>query len=244
MRVAFIGDSHVACLAEALRDHPDPPHRVFAAPRLDLREVRFEDERLVVSSDRARRPMERLSGASEIRYEEHDAIVWVGSVLGRLRPPSFRDGGRYHLPRRAADAVDAPGVDVEWIDDRLFRRALGAGVVGRLTRFGELGARAHRPVVAVPRPYLARRSDRVAVAGPVAEFLRDEWEDLVRSTAVSQGVGVVLQPEETVVDVLYSGDQWSRGSVGLAGSTHDDDDVDHLNGDYGAILLKHVLSSI
>lgn len=104
------------------------------------------------------------------------------------------------------------------------------------------------PIILMFEPfYSVRFRDRLPEGSSISVELRDMVFGALRQVVEEAGAVCLFQPEETIVETIYSPHELAIGSRRLAGGAnaeHDEDDVTHLNSTYGAIALSRISEAL
>lgn len=230
MRLCVIGNSHLAAIKQGWdqvgADFPWLKPQFFGARADALLDLQAQDGRLVPANDDLAAKLAHTSGGdAEIDPSRFDAALLVGMN---------------YIPTMPQDARLSQAV-----------RAVAARVAFDATLSGHVFAQLRKvapglPVHVLPNP-LRRKASR-AKADPVAVV-----PYAVRLADFRLGLGagpvqVAGQPPETIVDDLYTADSYGIGAIALdqgrGSRAKDDDDVSHMNADYGTLFLRQWLPTI
>lgn len=241
-QVCVIGNSHAAALRQGWKsiagDFPGVDLTFFAAPRHLLREVTFRDGALTPADEQLANFFKMTSGdKTEIRLSEYDRIIIAGAGIGVVR---FSEIYRTHRPFQMLSDGTTP-----ISESCLLASALGflASTPGfRIARM--IGT----PVSFIPEPI---------PAPGLAET--DRWRPIWSDARVRQNANVTFrkalddactklnstilhQPRETVGED-FTHPQFSRDSmVFTLKRKHRQDDFCHMNGEYGATVLRRLFA--
>lgn len=185
----------------------------------------------------------------EIRLGGFDAFVIVGLAFGPIGV--FRTYRRYHYFGLAAKRPQA-------LSRENFKRAArqlicdGAGArIATLIR----KAQPDRPVLLVTTPVPSEKGYlddvkpnmepwKTAHKTGDSRLLLEMYGELASEVA-SQGVTIIQQPAETLASPLSTRQVFADGAVRLqAEGVRGDDDYEHMNVDYGAVVWQHVMSKL
>lgn len=127
--------------------------------------------------------------------------------------------------------------------DGYFRKKLCMLIVQKLRRITS------QPIGIIPTPFESDHAEN-----PKVQFLRnsaslqladDSFHAVSMKIAQEYGIRFFFQPEETLAGPLQTKSIYSHGSVRLSTSEkHGDEEASHMNAQYGAITLRHVLDSL
>jgi len=79
--------------------------------------------------------------------------------------------------------------------------------------------------------------------GNFAELM-DQAEEVIAGRMRNRGWTFITQPRSTIAESGFSKGQYSRGSIGLGGSAHGEQDFAHMNEDYGQIMVRRILETL
>lgn len=229
MRLCVIGNSHLAAIRlgwdTVAPEFPWLQMTFFGARADGLRDLQVKGGRLVPgTADLADKLAYTSGGLTEIDPAQYDAALLVGMN---------------YIPTMPAHAGLSQAVRA-----LVARAAYDASLAGLV--FARLRAAAPQlPVHVMPNP-LRRRVPGAEAAQAVVPYA-------VRLADFRRGLGegpvhVVGQPPETLVDDLYTADAYGIGAVALdqgrGARAKNDDDVSHMNHDYGVLMLRHWLPGL
>jgi hypothetical protein len=110
-----------------------------------------------------------------------------------------------------------------------------------------------KPLFMAPSPFPSRScvddpsGQWDLLAANYSMLIQRGYYDAMRRAFQSLDSVFLPQPDETVIDFLFSKTQFSQGSIRLTeglSSTHPDNDYLHMNKAYGAIFLSRALAAI
>lgn len=236
MKVCIIGNSHIAALKLALRDGlfaDDALEFVFWGVRgKQFLDVRLENGRLV-SPDREF--VLRVSGG---KYETIDpggfeALVFHGPMLNYTRFLALTHGLRSD-PRSFSSAFLSEGIGSQ------LDRNPACALIGQI-RKGYEGR-----ILISPQPLISEQSGFFR-EGTIGSGERVALDEILQQYFLRLGAEYLPQPERTVVDHKYTAASYSVGSVALLGDldiVHPSDEHDHMNGLYGAEVLRAIATAL
>jgi hypothetical protein len=214
----------------------------FAAAGSTTKHLETVEGRLVPTSTRLERAFARTSGGqTAIDASDYDAFMLVGMVaLADVMQVAMT-----HRPLRYAVRSEVALVSDECFGASL-RGVTRRSMAGRtLDKLREVTT---APVVVVPAPLPSidvcrhpRRGEVWSTPGLVREF-KPIYDD-----ALSQlGVPVVLQPEHTIHDDIFTNREFARGSLRLreVSDEHAESECFHMNGEFGAIMAHAALDTL
>lgn len=222
MRICLIGNSHVACIMTAcLQDDQGLAIDFFATPGNTAREVLNQGNVLVPTSEKVEAFFRRTSGGQgEIDLAGYDAIVMHGLMPGPIAYLALRPSLRteiYYSSQVLAAASPFP-----------------ASVCAHLAR--EVRATSSIPIYSSHAPYPAV----VEHKSHQSEAQYRQLEALMSTQLQQAGVRPLLQPDDTVVGLRYTRLEFTKGSAGLTGAAHGEEDVQHMNPLFGARYLANL----
>lgn len=228
LRLCVLGNSHAAALKQAwdaLSDsYPGIRLTFFASRGSTLSELKLSGDRLVPASQLLASRLTFTSGGSGyVHLARFDAFLVYGLMVNIPRPD-----------QRLSRAVKR-----QVLTD-VFDKSLGAHIC-RLIR-----KRSNAPI------YVGHRPQHAAATGPESRDLVQYHEvyALMRDVLQSQGLELLPQPPETLVNGWDTKLELSRGSTALdvgdarLNTLHPDADVSHMNADFGRIYLEHALATM
>ncbi len=227
MRIAVLGNSHVACVRsawDAVRDrYPGVHLTFFAAGRRGLADLLASNGRLVPGNSRLREILTRRSGGvAEIDPTKYDAFILVGLGL------SMRRIRRSNYSRAVCrqSIIDAG------------KSSLSYSIAEQLQ------ALSTAPVVVYANPLLAADESSQFVSPSVYET---NLTTLRHDVFAPIGSVLVEQPSSTVVKGFWTRPEYCIGSAGLEagdgrpGRAHGGQDRAHMNEKYGVLLIQSAL---
>lgn len=253
-KICVIGNSHVGALKlgwEQIKDKHSQDLSFLGVPGIYVRDLAIQDGKVVPTSDTSRRYFAKTARAEAIELDRYDAVVMVAGGLGLVKTMALTERWRPYwlLDERTRDDQ----TEFELISDRLFRELVASKIrrsfANRFVR-GVARQSSARPLyVMTPLPSSEIRSK--PSADPVLTFLAGANGAAVVSLyrgALEQVMGkrkVVLPPAKALVDGAMTDIRYSRGSLRLDGvSEHPDGDLQHMNADYGALMLEAIFSRL
>jgi len=247
--ICFIGDSHVAALRQALDDPSASAHAdridIFGSRGSGLFSLRVEDDALVTDEKKVRQDLNFTGGARKIKLRQYDAFCIVG---GLVKLQGVDDVAKSYGTMR----MGLPGRHLvsERLMDHMFeetmRQTLSAHVLDLLARSG-------KPLFHIPCPLPSEdvvghwkgsvlRS--IIEAGLAEEHLRRYLA--ARDKIIGAKATIIAQPPSTVAAPFFTKRDYGVGSVRLAKKQveHGDDDFNHMNRDYGVLMLNRAMEVI
>ena len=254
MKICMIGNSHIGALKlgwKQIRHSHRHEVSFLGVPGVQVRNLAVEQGTVVPTSDGARRYFEKTLGAESIELDRYDAVVLVGcglnlvgalGVTSRWRPYTLVD-------ETARDSQ----TQFDLVSDRLFAEVLSSKVRRSFankfaTKVARQGAtRVLYVTTPLPSSEIRLKPQEDPVLGLVAGAHGPAVASLYRN-AVEKVMGrekVVFPPADVLVDGAMTDMRYSRGSLRLDGKReHPDDDLNHMNADYGAVVLDVVFSRL
>jgi len=189
------------------------------------------------------------SGQEKVRLDAYDSFVTVGLGFSMQAIVS-------QIYRRfRSDVHENLSGDFTLVSEAVFRASCGKALE-RCTAMWlaqQLMASGKR-VLIVPQPLPSERTLTLEDAFPNAALWRQAAQygddaallgSLVTATQdlASNGLHFAMQPDETRAGPLFTRDIYSRGSVALLrplGGAHGEQDVGHMNGVYGAVVITQL----
>lgn len=229
MKLCIIGNSHLAAIKlgwdQVGAEFPWLQPQFFGARADALLDLHAEGGRLVPATPDLAAKIAYVSGGDgSIDPAGFDAALLVGMNY----IPTMPEDARLSQAVRAAAA----------------RAAYDATLSGHV--FAQLRKAApDLPVHVMPNPLRRRAAGAEPAAATVPYAVR--LEDFRRGLGAGP-VHVAGQPPETIVDELYTADVHGLGAVALdegrGARSKAETDLSHMNGDYGALFLRHWLPTI
>ena len=254
MKICMIGNSHIGALKlgwKQIRHSHRHEVSFLGVPGVQIRNLAIEQGTVVPTSDNSRKYFEKTLGAESIELDRYDVVVVVGCGLNLIGALSVTSRWRPYTLVDETARDDQTQFDL--VSDRLFAEILSSKIRKSLanryiTKMARQGA-ARVLYVTTPLPSSEIRlkpqedpvKDLVAGAhGPaVASLYRDAIEQVMGRDKV------VFPPADVLVDGAMTDMRYSRGSLRLDGKReHPEDDMHHMNADYGALVLEAVFSRL
>ena len=241
MRIAVVGNSHVSAFAEGwpkVRErHPDIEITFFGAIKAEMCHLVVKDDRLVATRPRAREWLKMTSGREDIPGD-FDRYLVLGLGLG-----SFYFARALRTYRPMDFDSKAPTL-VSWSFLRAMAQSVAdespaAIVVRNLRRITT------SPITFLPCPHVSEQ----ALSLPNTAFMRnpaviDLALELYHTQLKRLAWDVIEQPASTLAGPAFTQSRFTRGAHHfLPGEALKDHDVNHMNGDYGALYLDEVLTA-
>ena len=237
MRIAFIGNSHVASLKAgsqlSARSEQAKDHLVFfGSPGNAMRDLEVRDDALQPRSAELARYIRVTSGGFDRIERTYDAYVIVGylglniaaDVFVGHRTVEFLSGNQAPISK---DALDASIGD-------------GLATVPALQLYKKLRAITTAPVVfttcPLPSPKICHNDPYGRWSAPHIYYLRDEYHKALRIFSSEHNVPIVKQPATTIYDKCFTKSQYSV--------EHPEHGLHHMNGQFGKKMLDEIYSVI
>ncbi|KAJ53986.1 hypothetical protein ACMU_04585 [Actibacterium mucosum KCTC 23349] len=235
--LCIYGDSHLASLKHALDAGVDGAGsytiEFYGAPGPEFRGLRLTDDGAVVPDDEALTALEMVNGTGRTRLEgsDFDAFLFHGA---RMRSTAFI-AEFLHRARDADGFVSAAvrrAALERWLSSirsvRVARAfaAAGARVFFSPAPFEVPGAGGQKYLETFPEAAKAEAKDRTALNDEIADVLAKD------------GITFVAQPDETVQGGCLTDAAYQVENAAESG------DFRHMNGEYGAKVLRAVLAQL
>lgn len=235
MKVAVIGNSHIACIKqawdEATTQYPEVTLCFFGSNANTMESVTARDGVLLPGSEHVARSWEITSGGEKVVVlSDYDHVIVHGIVpfmtwWGRLHRWFLNNGRVSSGFRRATFRSGHP----------LTERVLDA-----------LDQLEHANVLLTPRPSPAVQSQDAEPVkdtdfGALSDFIENGFKDL--------GYAFLPQPAETVTRSFNTYSRYNEGAIGLGRDPRKSrqapaGDRNHMNLAYGEVWLKQVISAL
>lgn len=268
-RICIVGNSHVAALKRGWREmaaaRPDVVVDMFGAYGSHLADVFIANGELRAGSPEGTASLVATGGQEFAVLADYDAIVVVGggprlfSIAGLMKDycPPFANPGL--VPPGPGDEALRDGL---WrfhgktvphpVSDAFFLELLGARMAKSTAVMlcRAIAAAATAPLFHLPAPFpsadLLTLKPRNAVSRLASLGLGPVLADQLRM-ALGQalaGVATVIEPpERLLVDGILTDRIYGSGGARLVDDNgdHGEEEVLHMNGAYGAILMREIL---
>ncbi|MCF3973391.1 hypothetical protein [Paracoccus salsus] len=254
-RVLFIGNSHSGALRLAYAAEPDrwPRWDVYFLGVLANRlgELDLRGGRLVPVTDAAAWQLRYYNHVRNLDVTGFDAFVIVGGTSWVRTAGICADHRSLDFPSIVAGATNPQLVGRPFLQAAL-RWRLQASSTGRLlSRIRSLG----KPVLVVPEPMLSEdgADDRKRYAAYVDLVGRGDaghWLSMYREArerVLGADATLLDWPRSALVDGVYTASALMRGSKRLGpveGDAHPDDDYEHANAAYGALVMEQIMRAL
>jgi len=243
-RVCIIGDSHTAALKrgwETLRmEWADIELEIFSASRTLLEYIAVEGNTLVATDRRLRNYFAHSSGGKTEIAPDYDVYVLCG--LG-LSPHNVT-----YVYNRCRAFHHALEPKLPLVSGAMLRAAIASQLdvsdAFRMLRTLRQITGAPALLIASPLPARARTKEfwpEVEKNGDVSDLL-SVFRSVCASVLREMNAEFIRQPEETLADECATRDEFGRNAERLFPGHPDD--YSHMNGAYGAIILRAVLERI
>jgi len=235
MRVCVIGNSHTACIKLAWdnwgREQFKNSELTFYATRgARIGTLYAKDGALHSDEEEVRKNLGISScGRTNVVLDEYDVCVLVGATP--------------RLEEFVAGAVRQSRFYSEAVLERAWRCPMDKSLAKKL--LNEIRKLSAIPVVALAKPNLAGEKD-------CKEIDRDAVEragELMHEKCLALGADLLLQPDRTVRDLIYTDPGFARGSRRLIRSGNErgeqdfgEDDVTHMNESFGRECLNEFMA--
>jgi hypothetical protein len=252
VKVCVIGNSHLAAVKlghdRIAADHPAFTLHFFGAEAASLWGLQREGTVLAPKNARLAGKLALTSGGAEsIETRDYDAFVLVGLFFGMASLAQLFAG-------RRPFGTDNPEADLM---SRPFIRAAApdvlAGSLAVVTAAKIIAARqglaTRAPILLIPTPLPSEAAQRQELGvwrtAHTTELLWNTYAEACRSLSGKLPFELLDQPSETTLPPAYTRETYSAGSVRLsAQEAHPEDDILHMNGEYGALVLKAALDRL
>lgn len=243
-RIACIGNSHLAAFKlgwERINiQHPDIEVEFFGAAASAMRYLAVDGNRLIPTREDTKQQILNTGGKGEISGD-YDAYILVGMGIGIVhlvnmylnhRPAHLYEGKGGHL---ISDAL---------VDDTRHHLIDRSAAVLNLRRLRKI---THAPIYVAPNPFpisdVVDRPGYAAWADPAVLGDCQRYLDGVLEREYCD-VTYIEQPEETLASRYLTKPEFTRDAKLLKNTTTratNPGDPWHLNAEYGAIFLEHIL---
>lgn len=253
MKICVLGNSHLAAFKlgweQIAHGYPGVTADFFGMGRDTFKHTKLENGEIVASKPELVEKMKLFSGGkSAIPVAEYDAFVVVGLVAGMIRLLRYLPGHGI-----AGEMEDRPQiVSYEMVQDTWDEYVATTPMPHLIDMLREVS---DAPIVHFMRPM--RSSAILDDDSARARFFQTMIEsgdmpyahDLLARVMEPHLKGRMVnvpQPVETTVGMALTDKAFSIGSTTLRDEDlqHDDDDVSHMNADYGAICMAQALDTL
>ena len=247
--VCFIGDSHVAAIRQALDDPRCAAHAdrvdIFGSRGSGLFSLRAEDGALVTDEKKVRQDLNFTGGARKIKLGKYDAFCIVGGLV------------KLQLVDDVVENYATVGMGLtgrHLVSETLMRQMFEEAMRQTLSfHLVNLVAASGKPLFHVPCPLpsedvMTHRKGSVLrsiVEAGLAEAHLRRFSD-ARDAIIGSRATIIEQPDATVAAPFFTKRDYGVGSVRLAKKQveHGDDDFNHMNQDYGVLMLNRAMEVI
>ncbi|WP_225026929.1 hypothetical protein [Xinfangfangia pollutisoli] len=258
MRLLVIGNSHAACLIEAWRGadgaHGATEVDFFARAGTALGEFAIEGRRLYAPTAEGRAFQAQLGQKAEFDLAGYDAILVVGHELSGFR--LVRILNRNHVlgwPYR--NRLDIPVITEPCLRDALDDSLEDITATRLLRQIAPALSADRQRLIALPQPYpsqiiLQGKAKSVGFVrlcrAQVGAQCRALFETVAQAHLAGIGAAFLPQPDETVVEGLLTGQDYTLGARRLSdlSQTQPPQDELHANARYGALIWAQVLAEL
>ena len=253
MKICVLGNSHLAAFKlgweKIAGDYPDVSVDCFGLGRNTFRHTELKDGAIVPTKPELVEKMKLFSGGhASIPVAKYDAFVVVGLLAGMIRLMRYLPGHGI-----AGEMEDRPQiVSYEMMQDA-WDEYVNSTPMPHL--IGLLREVSDAPILHFMRPL--RSSAILDEDNTRAQFFRSMAAsgDMPYANALlarlmephlNGHMIAIPQPEETTVGGVLTDKRYSVGSTLLRdeGTEHGDDDVSHMNADYGAVCMAQALETL
>ena len=260
MRIAIIGNSHLAAFKLAWNDLADTYRDItlvfFGSAGEEMRsKVAIENDCLVAVTEGAINDFHFTSGGlTKIDFSDFDAVLLVGMDCRMLPLYSALKSNRIY---------DAPSPSFS--RKKVSHRIISAACIAQLcmdqmkntSMFHVLSlirSVSKIPAFIIPCPFPSKACiyDNPArwafLTRNASKTLQQSYYEGLSGLCRSFAATLITQPENTITDLLFTKEELSVGSVRfddhLLTTLHKETDYVHMNGDYGKEVLTFVLQCI
>lgn len=252
MNIGVIGNSHLASFKlgwELIKEsYPNIQMTFFGSPTTSMRALEVKGGQLVPKTQLVKDNLIWTSGGLDAIPGNMDAYFCVGMGFSFIHLIALLKDHR--VPR---DFVSGKG-DLHLISDDFYESAMLGTLKNSvaLRVISQLKQISASKIICSPNPY----GDCSLLQSPDYDYFGfDETRELafqfykkhLKLMMDDAGAIPVEQPEETIVDRMFTAEAYSRGSVKLKKgmhSAHAENDYFHMNGDFGAISLKGLIEQL
>lgn len=250
MRIAVIGNSHLAAYKLGWRSMRSRYEGLrltfFGSPTTSMRALKVESGCLVPTTELLHRNLEWTSEGLDRVAGDFDAYVLVGMGLSFVHLMAIL---RTHRPFSIYDPADP---QQQLVSDAAFSSFMAAtlGNSTGMILLDKLRQITRAPVVYAPNPYPSIGVLGDSKCGYYAHgTIRSEVFEFYKGFApelVKRGCVLFNQPRDTVIDDLFTKEEYSKGSVKLKPGMnvqHDEQDHFHMNSDFGRVSIDGLMST-
>lgn len=247
MKIGVIGNSHLAAFKlgwDVLKtEYPDLMLTFYGSPATSMRFFRAEEGALVPTNDLLRTNLLWTSGGQDRIAGDMDAYILVGmgfsfvhcmTLFGTHRPPGH---------------FDPADENQQLISEKFFYAAMDRTLSNSnaLMIVDMLRSISSAPLLYAPNPFGTREvlessKNRQFQDYKLCERVFDFYTNALGS--MFPDALVFSQPTGTIVDRMFTREEFSRGSIKLKKgmiSSHREDDFFHMNTNFGMCSLREML---
>jgi len=249
-KICIIGDSHTGAFKlgwESIKNEfPHVEITFFAVGSGAMRHLKCKNSRLYFKQPRLAERLGLLGFPTEIDVTEYDIFLVVGMM--NLLHPLILFQREHSLPGQSENSARQYVSEEMYIDawQERFRSAPMDNVLSALHKAGV------RNSYIIFKPLISNEiTERPnSLARAYSDLMNEEadgnrlWSIVERSMKGVLGENnYIPQPAETTVSGLLTQERYSAGSTRLRSDQeqHDDEDIKHMNGEYGAVCLRNAL---
>ncbi len=243
-RLCIIGDSHAVALKagwETMKDErPDWTLDFFAAQRALAQFLEVEDDRLVAMHERLRESYARSAGGKTAIEAGYDGYVVCGLGLSLHSVKAVYNRGRApgHAPRDDVPQVTREAFLAAVAEEQ--RMSLAVRTLDLLRRISQA------PAMLIANPLPSETASALLWVNVKrngdAQDLAEAFFEACALVAAARNAVFLQPPAETLADATSTRDEFSREAARMI--PNQPDDHHHMNGRYGAILLRAVFARL
>ena len=250
LNLCILGNSHMAAFKlawEAIKqDYPDVRITFFGGIKGVVSRLHVEDGAIVPDNGRIRESLLWTSGGLDRITGDYDAFLLIGMGL------SYERLVHMFKNHRLPDMIETLKHSVQPISEAYLRAASEDfySASGAVQNVEHVHAITSAPVFYIPCPLVSERAlDDASYAYWRFVKGRDYMMNVYNSMLdrLRERCTVVPQPEETVVDGIFTKGKYCVGAVRLEKGldrAHDVRDYVHMNAEFGEISLRDALAII
>jgi len=229
LKLCIIGNSHIASLKQGWEkiqsDHPDINIRFFGSPGSSINRLKTNKSSLISTDNDLLQNLRLTSGGlSEIDTDSYDAFVSYGLSF-EIDPLDVRLSSALVDAFCQQQAREHPNYRLIKKIQSISNKPIFIGHAPLLADIGPIAPSPHIPY----RKLFSKISDYLAM----------------------ESIKMLRQPDSTIIHEIRTIAHFTVGSTRLLhgpGSTtamhHDDNDVKHMNGEFGAVYLDAAITTI
>lgn len=250
LNLCILGNSHMAAFKlawEAIKkDHPDVSITFFGGIKGVVNRLHVEDGAIVADNDRIRESLLWTSGGLDRITGDYDAFLLIGMGL------SYERLVRMLKSHRLPSMIKTLKHGIQAISETYLQAATedfysASGAVQNVERVRAITS---APVFYIPCPLFSERAlDDASYAywhfAKGGDHMLNVYNSML--DRLRERCTVVPQPEETVVDGIFTKGEYCVGAVRLENGLdrlHDVRDYRHMNAEFGEISLRDALAII